>query len=115
MPATAIVPKGDGVLAPAESAGKTLVARMLKQEIQERFALAFSHPGEAQGEGRIHIEAFSPCLGMRADDRVFVFRRINRDLGLHRLAILRRLPTRAIFATRRVNGIQATQHLFHAI
>ena len=80
MPATAIIPKGDRILGPAETTREPLIARMLEQEIQQRAAFAFGHAGKAEREGWIDIEALATGLRMRAYHGVFIFRGIGSHL-----------------------------------
>lgn len=43
MPTTAIVPERNRPLAPSEPASEPLIARMIKQEAEQGFALSFCH------------------------------------------------------------------------
>ena len=57
----AIVPEGDGVLAPAEAALEQLVLRMIPQIVQDGGAFVARYSDDALGEPAVDVERFLAC------------------------------------------------------
>src|SRR5262245_12442746 len=97
VPDASVIPERQRSRAPAESASVGFAPRHLEQVAKQRRAFLLGPSGKAQCESRVDVESLAAGFGMRAHNRMFVFRNIiAHDLRIHRSALARGMSARAV-------------------